>query len=388
MQRPIEHILRSTAAALLLLAALAAASCVYDDGGEEPEERTLLGVGFSLPLSLAEAGGSGGYIPGEGYENYIDVRTPDNYRIYIFDAADNFIARFVPMLVSPVSDAGRYEVVGRADALADRSDFKIVVLANWPAYPDDSALAAGSTTIGDLCTAATATFNALTDFELNPAEGRTIPFFGVHHYTGTTVAKGVRTTLAEPVALLRAMAKVELVVGTDGVSLKEVRLQGYNKQGYCAPEGVYSQSDYDHSGDWNADYVRRLHLVGGANDAAAASASAPLFRKSGSQPETWVAYVPEYSNTGAADYKSRLRFKLDIPGVDADDKVYTLYFADYGADTVVGADGSENAAPPADGTYFDLWRNNCYRFTVTVKGGLLLLNVKQWENAFDNNFEF
>ncbi len=377
MQRSIEHILRCAAAALLLLAALAAASCVYDDGEEEPDDRTLLDVGFSLPLSLAEADGNDEYVPGEGYENYLDLGK-NGYRIYFFDAADKFIARFVPMMVSPAGGADRYEVVGRADELAERSEFKIVVLANWPTYPDDSALTPGTTTIDDLCTAATAVYDALPDFELNPAAGRTIPFFGVHRYTGTTVAKGRRTTLAEPVTLLRAMAKVELVVGTDGVSLKEVRLQGYNKKGCCAPAGVRSQSDYDHSGDWNADYVRTLHLVGGANDADAASAAAPLFRKSGTPKETWVAYVPEYRNTGASDYKSRLRFKLDIPGI-ADDKVYTLYFADYAADGL--------AEPPA-GSYFDLWRNNCYRFTVTINGGALLINVKQWENAYDNNFQF
>lgn len=359
MQRPIEHILRSAAAALLLLAALAAASCIYDDGEEEPDDRTLLGVGFSLPMSLSEAGGDDRYVSGEGYENYIDLGR-DGYRIYFFDAENKYIARFVPMFVSPVSGADRYEVLGRADELAGLSDFKIVVLANWPSYPDDSALTPGSTTIDDLCTAETALYDALPSFELNPAAGRTIPFFGIHRYTGLTIAKGTRTTLAEPVTLLRAMAKVELVVGTDGISLSEVRLHGYNKQGYCAPAGVYSQSDYDHSGDWGADYVQRLHLVGGENDKDAASAVADLFRKSGAPRETWVAYVPEYSNTGASDYKSRLRFKLNISGI-VDDKVYSLYFADYEEGAVIQPDGA--AAAPPDG-YFDLWRNNCYRYEI------------------------
>ncbi len=385
MLKSIEHILRSTVAALLLFAALTAASCIYDDGEEESDDRTLLDVGFSLPMSLAEAGGNDEYLPGEGYENYLDFGA-DGYRIYFFDADSKFIARFVPMLVSPVSGADRYEVVGRADELAGRSDFKIVVLANWPAYPDDSALIAGETTIEALCTAATATFNALPSFgdgrapfELNPAAGRTIPFFGVHHYTGMTVEKGLRTTLPDPVKLLRAMAKVEVVVGTDGVSLKELALHGYNKQGCCAPSGVYSQDDYDHNGNWSADYVQRVHLVGGANDADAASAVAPLLRKSDAQRETWVAYVPEYRNTGASDFKSCLQFKVDIPGIAADNKDYTIYFADYEADGV--------KTPPV-GTYFDLWRNNCYRFTVKIKGGLLLVNVNQWENAYDNDFEF
>lgn len=383
MLRSIEYILRSTAAAFLLLAALTASSCIYDGEEEEFDDRTLLDVGFSLPMSLAETGGSGEYVAGEGYENYLDLGA-NGYRIYFFDADNKFIARFVPMLVSPVSSADRYEVVGRADELAGRSDFKIVVLANWPTYPDDSALTPETTTIDALCTAATATFNALPSFgdglapfELNPDKGRTIPFFGVHHYTGMTVEKGLRTTLPDPVRLLRAMAKVEVVVGTDGVSLKELALHGYNKKGCCAPSGVYAQGDYDHNGNWDADYVKNVHLVGGANDADAASAVAALYRKSDAQRETWVAYVPEYRNTGASDFHSRLQFKLDIPGI-ADDKTYAIYFADYEADGV---------ATPTTG-YFDLRRNNCYRFTVKIKGGLLLVNVNQWENAYDNDFQF
>ena len=59
MQRPIEHILRSTAAALLLLAALAAASCVRDD--ELPEEGKFAGdVYVHFRMELNDSGILGG----------------------------------------------------------------------------------------------------------------------------------------------------------------------------------------------------------------------------------------------------------------------------------------------------------------------------------------
>ena len=64
MQRPIEHILRSTAAALLLLAALAAASCVRDD--ELPEEGKFAGdVYVHFRMELNDSGIPGGTRAGE-----------------------------------------------------------------------------------------------------------------------------------------------------------------------------------------------------------------------------------------------------------------------------------------------------------------------------------
>ncbi len=375
MQGFMKNILRTAAA----LALCVLSACVYEEQ-DEPEltgDYSLLNISLSLPMTLAETGETSGYVPGEGYENYIDIKNR-GYRIYFFDSVDRYVARFTPMLItSSDSKENTYDVLGRAtDDIAGLSNFKIVVLANWPSYPD-AGLQRGVSTIDDLCSDAAAKFDRLSSFELDPDKGLTIPFFGVHHYTGVTIEKGKLTTLAEPVALLRAMAKIEVVVNIDGATLSSIGLRGFNAEGYCAPAGVHSQSDYDHSGNWDLDYVKTPHLVGGANDADAANAFVPLLHKaaSGAKQEMWIAYVPEYSNLNADSYKSRLELKLDVQSDEA--VPYDIYFADYDANGKMVAD-----------SYFDILRNNCYRFTVTIERGDLVIKVKKWENAYDNKFVF
>lgn len=386
MQCFMKHILRM--AATVTLCALLTA-CIY----EEPEEAgpaeklSLLSLSLSLPMSRADVGADPQYVPGEGYENYIDIKNK-GYRIYFFDSADKYVATFVPMLVEAAgSQENTYSVVGKAtDEITGLSNFKVVVLANWPSYPADADLQSGVTTIEDLCSAATATFNALSSFDLD-AKQLTIPFYGVHHYTGITIEKGKLTTLDKPVALLRAMAKIEVIFDTPGLSLDDVILHGYNKTGYCAPTGIYTQDAYDHNGQWDYDYVQALHLVGGQNDADAVNNTIHLLRKpaaDASQPDTWICYVPEYRNTaasgtGPAADKATLELKFDIPDIPLDNMIYFTKYEQNAADGVYR---------PVAGTDFDLHRNNLYRFHVSVASGRLIINVVKWENAYDNRYIF
>jgi len=381
MQGFLKNILRM---AMAVFAVCTVTSCVYDDMQDEseiPDNRTLLNIGFNFPMSLAESGERNGYLPGVGYENYIDIKNK-GYRIYFFDNADKYVTRFIPIMVAASGDGedNAYEVLGEVpDEISGLTDFKIVVLANWPSYPDDS-LEPGVTSIDGLCNAASAQFSCLTSFDLNPDKGLTIPFFGIHHYKGVTIKKGKLTTLEEPIALLRSMAKVEVIVDIDGVSLSSIGLRGYNSKGFCAPGGVYSQTDYDHGGIWNDDYVKTPHLVGGANDAGQENTFLPLFRQyesNGAQKETWIAYVPEYRNLdsdGTENYKSHLELELDIQN---DSTPYDIYFADYDANGKM-----------VKNSYFDILRNNCYRFTISIHHGAFIIKVKKWQNAYDNKFTF
>lgn len=151
------------------------------------------------------------------YENYIDVEN-NNYRIYFFTSDNKFIARFEPegFVVTEGSDYRDYGVLGKAPAaLADHKNFKMVVLANWTQYGDD-AMKAGETLLADICNAGGGQFDRFSSFELGPE--RLIPFYGVHEYNNIELKPGVATWLPEPVTLLRAVAKVEVVLETDGIS--------------------------------------------------------------------------------------------------------------------------------------------------------------------------
>lgn len=382
---------------LLLLPAVLFVSCsrdAEDDSVPSAGEMTL-GIGFKIPARAVVDG----YEEGEVYENYIDAAN-GNYRIYFFDAENKLIARFDPeafILMAEDDKYVEYSVLGEVpEALAEHNDFfKMVVLANWPQY-GDANMTTGQTTIAEICNAAWAQYDCLTDgktsptaialnpFAADPSERKLMPFYGVHEYSNVTFKPGVATILDEPVTLLRAMAKVEVILETDDyfdLSFSSLKINRYNAKGYCAPKDVFKQSDYDHNGSYNDDYVQTLHLMGDANDANEKELS---FRKvnrwdeDGKRYEKWTAYLPEYQNIGADKAYSSIKAMFDIQL--ADDDPHTIYFANY----------SGGKADNSDGNRLNIERNNIYRFQVTCTGYnfKLLLTVSDWQGLYENNFEF
>ncbi len=393
-------------AALALLLPPLCLSCGED--GTSPVGTGGGGDGtVTIGLTLTASYGydeAGKYETGSDYENYIDVAGGD-YRIYFFtddDANkgnDVLIAAFEPDEAVPVPVTGsgytEYSVYGEApDALTTHDTFKVVMLANWGTdnYPD---VEAGTTTIDDICEHSTDnskyTFSHLTDFELSPTDTpkRLIPFFGVHAYTGVKFKANDATVLREPVTLLRAMAKVEVVfepneddVDAGITSFDYVKAHRYNDRGYCAPANVYSEDDYDSNyTKWETDFVEGLHLVGNANDEDSTTEGKSLdFLKTQEYDgedtyETWTAYLPEYSNTSDADDYSYIE-------VYVNDTSYQIYFAEY-------EDGTTKN-DYTQGERYDIRRNVLYRFYVSLALGdpRLRVHVGKWDNGFNNSFEF
>ncbi len=372
----------------MLLLTVGLSSCIFDKAAEEPTPEPvaaakMLSLNVAIPpMKSTEASGSNDrYEAGVDYENYIDL-SDKGLRIFIFDSHNKFVTRLIPLgSINPDNTASsdQYTVTGiLPENFPATGDIKVVVLAHWPVYKDD--MTPGVTTIDDLCNAEWAEYNRLTDFRLS--EENNIPFFGIHTYTGLTFTPGETTSLPGNITLMRAMAKIEVVVDNAAISLRYAKIRGINSIGYCAPAGVYSHTDYDHNGDWNLDYVKALHLPDNTNDFNPGTTEATLYRRNqhtDTQKETWVCYVPEYKNTdyadGTANYKSRLELLFDFQ--EAGDKPSEVYFVDYDAD-----------GKPVQGTDHDINRNNCYRFTVDLSQGNLFIKVRQWDNAYDNDFIF
>lgn len=361
------------------------ASCSRDTEVTEvtdvPGGEMTLNVGFKMPVRSSSADG---YEEGEAYESYIDIEN-GNYRIYFFDTTNKLIARFEPdgFIVTEGSNYRSYNVLGKApDALVGHSTFKMVVLANWPEY--DANIKVGETTIDNICKADWARFDAPTSLSLKPGANFLIPFYGVRQYNGVTFKAGQATVLPEPVTLLRAVAKVEVILNTtdddsgnslSDVSFADVSVRHYNARGYCAPSDVYSQNDYGQGNDWDNDYLPALHLINGANDTDATSRKLSfhcLNRRTDTENERWIVYLPEYSNEG--DDYSYIEIRLDSQASESES--YKVYFAKY-----------ENGKPNIENR-FNIARNNLYRFTVTLLSGRLIVNVKTWDNAFDNEYNF
>ncbi|MCD7721997.1 MAG: hypothetical protein LUI09_07185 [Prevotellaceae bacterium] len=366
---------------------LAAASllCACSDEArqmEEPQEET---VQLSLTIQTRATTAPDGYEAGSKYENYINVAGGD-YRIYFFDSDNKYITTFDSsdnIAIGGYEDQeySTYHVIGKApQGLVDNaSDFKIVMLANWGTvnYPSDEDLEAGVTTIDDICNA---TFDAFTNFQLSPSTNL-IPFYGVHEYKNVTFNQGEATLLDGSLTLLRAMAKVEVIleenddVGYEDADFEYVRIYRYNSKGYCAPYQIYSESQYDHNYTYDLDFVDDLRLVNNANDTDTDGKYLTMLQSEGASDGIigkWIAYVPEYDNSG--DDYSYIEVKINYS--------YTpdrIYFANYTDGETDNTDTSKR---------YDIHRNYLYRFRITDVNGYLRVHVDKWENTYDNVFEF
>lgn len=378
-----KNVVRHIVTGALMLLVLWGTSCSHDtEAFDISDKETALNIGFRLPTRSLKSGE--GYEVGETYENYIDVEN-NNYRVYFFTSDNKFIARLEPdgFVVTEGNDYRDYSMLGKAPtALVNYRNFKIVVLANWPQYDDDT-MKAGETQLADICDAEWGQFDSFSSFELG-AE-RLIPFYGVHEYNNIEFKPGEATLLPEPITLLRAIAKVEVILKTDehlDLSFSEVKIRRYNKKGYCAPKDVFSQEDYDHGGEWNSDYVNSLHLVENSNDAEDKTENFRFTSQwtgtDGNKYEKWIAYLPEYQNIDAGDRFSCIEVRLSVQ--TDEDEPHKVYFASY--DENGKTNNNDNTKR------FDISRNNLYRFTITVRDSRLTVNVQEWKYAYDNEYTF
>ena len=340
--------------------------------GNSKERSVKLQLQLSLPIdaSARTTSMTSGFEAGSKYENYINFDDVHSYRIYFFDTNNNYIARFIPSttVMAEATEYTLYSVEGEVpeDVLLRASnntmDFKIVVLANWENYEEPKAGSALKT----ICNADWAQFEILRSFKLG--EENLIPFYGVNEYEDVPVQYGGTITLEESIPLLRAMAKVEVVLNkedelnTEEMSFSGVTLHGYNSKGYCAPTGgTYPQNGH-------------LHLIGGQNEEGSINKTIPFLQTQSNNKETWIAYVPEYDNTSNGANAAYIELRFDIQ-TETDEKDFVIHFADDQTDI--------------EKTSFDITRNHLYRFNVTIDPkGNLAVEVKDWENVFNNDFYF
>lgn len=343
--------------------------------GNSKERSVKLQLQLSLPMdaSARTTRMTSGFEAGSKYENYINFNDVNSYRIYFFSTDDNYIARFIPSktVMAEATEYTLYSVEGEVpeDVLQRASnnpmDFKIVVLANWENYEEPKA----GSTLETICNADLAQFKILESFKLG--EENLIPFYGVNEYEDVPVQYGGTITLKESIPLLRAMAKVEVVLNkedelnTEEMSFSHVTLHGYNLKGYCAPmNGAYPPNG--HIG---------LHLIRGQNEEGSINKTIPFLQtQSDNKKETWIAYVPEYDNKSNGDNAAYIELRFDIQ-TETDEKDFVIHFADDQTDI--------------EKTSFDITRNHLYRFNVTIDPkGNLAVEVNDWEEKYENDFNF
>lgn len=315
-----------------------------------------MAVCFTMDLAKAPAAGT--YDPGSEAENHIDTEGRDF--LFLFYGPDGkFVTTLEVVSFEPMADdssSKTYEVRGKVTRkLADMTDFKMVLLANWKFYPpplegDDieRLWAEGSSTTFDL----SASFpGSMVDLR------HPVPMYGVKDFRDIEFVESQTVDLGR-MHLLRAMAKIEVrfLPGRMVNTVRAVSLTRANRHGFKAPRGCRSQEDFVHD-SYPDDYTPFPH-VPLRNEVLEELPFTEV------EDGRWIVYVPEYDNITNAASASRIRITYNEPkesGLPSEptpmERVTDwLDFKYY--DTPALLPGAK------EGDAFDLLRNNWYRYEV------------------------
>lgn len=333
---------------------------------QESDDNTVLNLAFRVASPSSAISRAGEYEDGTALESTIDFAA-ENYRVYFLDGEQNYITEWRHPYPSHVLSTGNYTVYTFTGAVPEElkahSDFSVMVLANWPDYPELHSISLEDKNIKDILTADWAEFKAFDSFELSVADRRLIPFYGFASFENIEFAENHTYDLGS-INLLRAVAKVEVKVSglPEDVTIESAPLiRGINPKGYCAPLGPIGTGS-----SWDTDYVEDIHLpfAGNTNHPDAMDNNVPMLRVG--ETDTWIAYLPEFDNRNAGENYSSIELKLSYR-----EEPFVLHFAKYDADGRTDNDATRR---------FDIRRNDLYRFD--VKGDLheilFKLSVEPW----------
>lgn len=329
-----------------------AASCRQeaDEPTQTADSRTAQVV-FTIALDSPSAGSRG--LWGDNY----DGNSTNDYESAIGTEFDNYINPsqfFVNLTLGSItydvqniaywqtSTKNVYEFVGDVNVPIDGNqtfeDAKIQVYANMD--PDNS------------------TFT--TNYTKNPGTGVAyIPMWGVQT-VNLSLTPGTRTELADPIYLLRAMAKIEVIMAAEDCEIEDIKLNGYNTTGYCLPEGATGATGATNTKNLDLEGVfRPMPSYRETNDSFAESTNVE-----GNQ--CYTIYVPEYRNiSNTQTTATHATITVTVDGKD-----YDIEFKQYA-----------NGSPI--GEAYNIVRNHWYQYTITaVKTGFdLKLTVAPWTDV-------
>lgn len=296
-------------------------SCSQEEDDPTQESRKAQVV-FTLALDGQSSGSRGTweeYSPsniGEGIDNRIN---PDQFHVQIIAGGKTYTVSNI--LTLPKGD-NIYEFMGEVSVEASATDARIMVYAN-------------------MNTPSASTFET-SYTSTNPYGVQYIPMWGVQTVS-LSLTPGTRTTLNEPIYLLRAMAKVEINLTAEGYTLEGVTLNRYNPTGYNLPAGAA-----------DVENTKKLHY-----DNENPLSFKPCTTTTGEDLDFSVSnnhlvfYLPEVANSaGENELVMTLSLKKGTETVTL--QAPYLYFRQY-------TDGKAEGATP-----FDVVRNHWYKYNITA----------------------
>lgn len=306
-----------------LLSLLSLASCSRNDEvavAEEEEDKVY--VTLTLSINGEEAGSRATWEDNDNPEDGNKwENTIDDLQILIYDANNNYVGK-VEDLIQLLD--GRYSGKLSDAEWTGNTNYKIMAFANCPSIDNPSNI------------------NTLDYTRANVSY---IPMWGV-----TTAQFNLTPGVSEDIGsidLLRAMAKVEVIMNAEGYTIDNIAVDKSNPNGYCLPNGYNSVSETD-----------RLDMEG--ETPASFNPYTSGTPESKAEDGQHYIYLPEYDNS-----TKPAKIQVTVNG-----ETYELEFKDY-----------ENGAPK-EGTQYDIVRNHIYRYTITgVNDGKLIIKYKAmpWE---------
>ncbi|MCD8207400.1 MAG: hypothetical protein LUD72_05645, partial [Bacteroidales bacterium] len=265
----------------IILAALLAmplTSCVYDtyDNNDSTETGPAqMRITVAMPLGVIGEGGE----YGTGWENYIDF-AGDDWRLYLFNDSDDCevygeVTAGDLLSVTANADSTKYTMVanfpdGFLESIASNARIGYCLLANWGYY---ETVTLGKTLLLSLVDELYANFSfetawgyqaggeesfsddyakfdAMVDENgtaLMPSKDVRIPFYGAQKTESLNLKQGEIWDVYYEITSIRAVAKVEVIMESTNVEIEELKLVGYNNQGYSGlpiykRRGIYSGS--------------------------------------------------------------------------------------------------------------------------------------------------
>jgi len=293
---------------------------------------------------------------GNDFDNYID---PDKFSVKLTLGNTTYDVKNIAYWQQN-SNKNIYEFVGEVEvpisATTTYTSAKVMVYANMtPA-----------------ATTGNETFNA--DYSTYPGRGvKYIPMWGVQTMSNLSLTPGARNSLPD-IYLLRAMAKVEVIMANNDYEISNIKLKGYNNTGYCLPTGWNAVTTTTTTGlDLDGVFRPQSSYIGEADKSCFTEST------TANEYQCFEIYVPEYRNI-APDNQTTVTPSTITVTVDG--KEYDIVFKEY-------ANGA------ATTTAYDIVRNHWYQFTITaVKTDIevemrnLLYQAQDWTTKDNVDIEY
>ena len=338
-----------------MLATVLFGSCNLEDTlfPEQECENGKKDVNVRLILSMMGGDGVSRALTDSPTEDYLDEEplgneyyiNPYDVEVLIFNAkTDAFVERASMVRATPANTYHEYQLNGTLTQVEKDVNYYIVVLANLngASYCNNFSTPT-ATTMTKFLEGLTYTGydKDFTSKIINEDAAGRIPMWGI---TTTTLQDGITISLD----LLRAMAKVKVVMEDNDYSLSGATLNIANKGGSVAPFVVNGIMD------GNTNRVKDIHIP----NPAPGTITQDLNFTHDSKDNGYVIFIPEYNNRSATE----ATIALSIVDANKDSVNLSgnnlLYFRNYSE--VIDGDITYNK-----GEKFDIIRNYYYHYTVT-----------------------